>query len=227
MTVFDAVLFDLDGTLCQHEQDAETIYFGSFERAGIDPFGEPSDLWNALDGSPPADEERHAEHLAAGFTKVAAQYGRQRVDAAALADGFLSTVDFSRVGFRPGAADALERARDEGAVGLVTNGPEYRQSVKLEALGLADAFDTVVFAGDMARRKPHADPFDRAVADLGVDAAGSLYVGDSLEHDVAGAQGAGLDVAWCPRDGETDPGEYRPEYVLASLADFGSVFGGQ
>lgn len=223
MTAFDAVLFDLDGTLCQHEQDADTIYFGSFERADIEPFGAPEDLWAALEGPPPTEEARQADHLVAGFTKVAAQYGRQAADFGALAEGFLQTVDYSKVGYRPGAVDALDRAREEGAVGLVTNGPEFRQSVKLDALGLHDAFDVVVFAGDMQRRKPHTDPFDRAVSTLGVRSADSLYVGDSLEYDVAGAQAAGLDAAWCPRDGESDPGDYRPDYVLDSLTDLDGV----
>jgi len=41
MREFTAVLFDLDGTLCRNEQDAETVYHGAFEAAGVEPFGEP------------------------------------------------------------------------------------------------------------------------------------------------------------------------------------------
>jgi len=63
----------------------------------------------------------------------------------------------------------------------------------------------------MPNRKPHRDPFDRAVADLGVEPSGSLYVGDSREYDVAGAKGAGLRAAWCPANGESDPGGYDPD----------------
>ncbi len=50
----------------------------------------------------------------------------------------------------------------------MTNGPESRQSVKLSSLDLRDAFDVVVYAGDMPRRKPHREPFDAAVEALGV-----------------------------------------------------------
>jgi putative hydrolase of the HAD superfamily len=225
MRGFTAVLFDLDHTLCRHEQDAETVYFGAFDVAGIEPFGEPDALWAALSDSPPPALDDRLAYLADGFASVADANGRA-VDALALARGFDEVVDHSAVAFREGAEVALEAARAHAPVGLLTNGPAHRQSAKLEALGLEDAFDAVVFAGDMPRRKPHRDPFDRALDELGVEASGALYVGDSLEYDVAGAKGAGLRVAWCPADGDDDPGEHAPEYVLGSLAELVDVFGG-
>jgi putative hydrolase of the HAD superfamily len=221
---FDAVLFDLDNTLCRHEQPAETIYTGAFDRAGVERFGEPDDLWQALDGDP--DPHDPAGYLAAGFERLAARYG-ETVDADALAAGFLETVDYRAVSLLPGAERALTAARDHAPVGLVTNGPASRQSIKVDALGLADAFDVVVYAGDLPRRKPHPDPFDRALSRLGVGATASLYVGDSVEYDVVGASRAGLRVAWCPdsdgatgyETGETPwPDGHRPDYVLDTLA---------
>ncbi|WP_224448438.1 HAD family hydrolase [Haloprofundus salilacus] len=230
MNTLDAVLFDLDGTLCRQDQDGETIYYGAFERAGVDPFGEPSDLWTALEGPPDPDDQ--LGYLARGFTIVAAQYAHNSedergasdpVDADALAQGFLDVVDYSKVSLHPGARGALERARDVGPVGLVTNGPEERQSVKLASLGLADAFDVVVYAGDMTRRKPHRDPFDAAVEAFDIDAASTLYVGNSLRYDVAGAQGAGLQAAWyvgeLGSNMDPDPEPYRPEFVVRSFSD--------
>jgi putative hydrolase of the HAD superfamily len=222
---FEAVLFDLDGTLCRHEQSAETVYYGAFEAAGIEPFGEPDELWAALSGPPAPDPDDRLAYLADGFVAVADKHGRS-VDAEALARGFLEVVDNSAVAFRDGAERALAAARERGPVGLLTNGPERRQSTKLRSLGLEDAFDTVVYAGDMPRRKPHRDPFDRAVRELGVEASGTLHVGDSLEYDVAGAKGAGLKASWCPANGESDPGGYDPDYVLGSPDDLVDVLDG-
>ncbi|WP_411963349.1 HAD family hydrolase [Haloferax sp. YSMS24] len=216
METFDVVLFDLDGTLIQNDQTGEDIYAGAFAFADIDRFGDPSDLWSTLDGPPDPDDPE--TQLTAGFDRVATQYGRN-VDARALARGLMETVDHTAVSFREGAIPALDAAREHAHVGLVTNGPERRQAIKLDALDLADAFDVVVFAGDMARRKPHPDPFDRALAPFDADAASSLHVGNSLEFDVAGAQTAGLEAAWCPV-AETDTFDtegYSPEYVLSTL----------
>jgi len=215
VTTFDAVLFDLDGTLCHRTHDVDALYRRAFERAGVEPFGEPAALWGALKGPP--DHDDRAGYLGAGFARMAAQHGRAEVDPVALATAFSELVDDRQVGLRPGAKAALERAEATGAVGLVTNGPERRQRVKLEALGLRDRFGTCVYAFDLPRRKPHADPFRRAMTALDVDPDRTLYVGDSLAYDVAGAQNAGLPVAWLD-DGD-GPEPYDPDYVLGSLAE--------
>lgn len=225
-----AVAFDLDDTVCTRDGDPETLYDRAFEHAGVDRFGEPAELWSALTGAPDPNDER--AYFAAGFVVVAARNGRPEVDATALADGLLASIDHGAVSFAPGARDALATARSRGPVAILTNGPEWRQAPKLSALGLDDAVDAVVYAGDMARRKPHADPFDRVCSLLDTAHAETLYVGDSLEHDVAGAQGAGLPAAWVPApgrdrpvddEGRPDPRPFDPEYVLATLAEFGSA----
>jgi putative hydrolase of the HAD superfamily len=93
----------------------------------------------------------------------------------------------------------------------------------VEALGLADRVDAVVYAGDLPRRKPHAEPFERLAAALSVDRSEMLYVGNSLAYDVAGAHNAGLRSAWlrASPDDKADP--YRPDYVLDSLEEFAAL----
>ena len=213
---FDAALFDLDGTLVQRTQDTAAVYDRAFERVGVEPFAAPEELWAALDGPPdPVDE---VGYLGAGFARLAAQHGR-RVDPIALAEAFVAGVDNTQVTLREHATAALSAARAAGATAILTNGPRSRQAEKIEAVGLDDRVDTVVYAGDMPRRKPHAAPFEATLDSLGVPAERALYVGDSLSYDVAGAHTAGLAAAYLG-DG---PEPYRPEYVLESLADLPAV----
>jgi HAD superfamily hydrolase (TIGR01459 family) len=81
----------------------------------------------------------------------------------------------------------------------------------------------LICAGAIARRyaelggdvrqhgKPHADIYGRALALLGVrDRARVLAVGDSLRTDVAGARGAGIDVAFIPGGIHADELGFRP-----------------
>lgn len=225
LVTFSAILFDLDGTLCEGADSAAAIYGGAFETVDIDPFGTPEELWTALDDPP--DHDDPVGYLAAGFVRVAAQHGRTPVDATALAEGFLDAVEYANVTPKPGAVEAVGAAASTARIGLVTNGPASRQAGKLDALPFGDAFGTVVYADDLPRRKPNREPFDRALSELSLSPENALYVGNSLEYDVAGAQNAGLEAAWCPNDGRTDPAPYRPEYVLESLADFQEVLGAE
>jgi len=217
---FDAVLFDLDGTLCRRSQDTEQLYAETFERAGVEPFGEPEALWAALDGPP--DHDDRAGYLGAGFARLAAQHGRRSVDPVALAEAFLSLSEDGAVDRLPGTDRALAAARQVGPVGLVTNGPERFQRPKLDALGLGEQFESVVYAADIGRQKPLAAPFDRALAELGVSADNALYIGNSLEYDVPGAHNAGLAAVWL-RDTNQDPGPYAPEYVIDSLTELPQI----
>jgi FMN phosphatase YigB (HAD superfamily) len=222
VTPFDAVLFDLDGTLCRRTQDTETLYADTFERAGEELFGEPAGLWAALEGPP--DHDDWIGYLAAGFARLAAQHGRTEVDPVALSEALSSLSNHAAVEPLPGVDRALDAAETLGPIGVVTNGPERNQKPKLGALGLLDRV-TVVYAGDLPRSKPLSAPFDRALADLDVPADRALYVGNTLEYDVAGGQNAGLAVAWLREAGE-DPGPYAPEYVIDSLTDLPDVLHG-
>lgn len=211
---FDAVLFDLDGTLIRRTQDTAALYEQTFEQVGVEPFAAPPELWAVLDGPPdPTDE---VGYLGAGFARLAAQHGR-RVDAIALAEAFVEGVDNTQVAFRDDAIAALDAARETAATAILTNGPAARQADKVDAVGLSERVDTVVYAGDMPRRKPHAAPFEASLSALGVPADRALYVGDSLGYDVAGAHNAGLAAAYLDDGDGADP--YSPEYVLESLAD--------
>jgi putative hydrolase of the HAD superfamily len=215
-----AVAFDLDGTLCEGTQDEGPLYEAAFAATDVRPFGTAGELWAELEGPPDADDEQ--SYLAAGFRRVAAQYGRRRVPADDLAAGLIEAVDRNAVAFRSGAEAALETAGEHGPVAIMTNGPARRQAPKVRALGLGERVDTVVYAGDLDRRKPHPEPFEAVCRALDSDPASTVYVGNSLAYDVAGAHGAGLEAAWCPRE-DDDPGRYQPEYVLDGPADLDVV----
>ncbi|SNR43332.1 HAD family hydrolase [Halorubrum vacuolatum] len=222
MASFDAVLFDLDGTLCRRTQDTQAMYERAFERAGEVPFGDPDALWAALDGPP--DHDDIVGYFGAGFARVAAQHGRSDADPLALGRALEEAIDDRAVELLPGAGEAVEHAATNGPIGVVTNGPERGQRTKLDALGIADAFDVLVYAGDLPRSKPHAAPFDRALDAVGVTPERALYVGNKLAYDVAGAQNAGLAAAWLRGDAEA--GAYNPEYTIGSLTELPDIIRG-
>jgi len=220
---FDAVLFDLDGTLCRNTQDTHAMYEQAFEAVGEAPFGEPAAFWAALGGPP--DHDDPVGYFGAAFARLAAQHGRSAIDPLALARALWSVIDDRAVEFVPGAEAAIQQAAELGSIGVVTNGPEARQRAKLEALGIADRFETVVYAAGLARSKPHAEPFEHAVGALGVDPERTLYVGNSLDYDVAGAQNDRSAGRVAPRRRGTR--RLRSEYVIDSLEELPAILRGE
>jgi HAD superfamily hydrolase (TIGR01549 family) len=62
----------------------------------------------------------------------------------------------------------------------------------LERFELDKHLDLIVVSGDINLRKPHPQIFNRALQHLGVQPAKALFIGDTLETDIAGARNAGL-----------------------------------
>ncbi len=79
-------------------------------------------------------------------------------------------------------------------LGIVSNAfdPPRLLHGDLEALGITERVDFVVFSSELGVRKPHPAIFERALAALGVDAARALFVGDSLAADIGGAAAVGM-----------------------------------
>lgn len=224
MTVpsISTVCFDLDGTLLEYNQDGEAVLDEAFAAAGVGRFCSEAELWDCADDVGDAADDH--EFLRRVFGIAADRYDGPVEAADTLGRTYEAAIDHADVSFRRGAAAALERARDHGPVGLVTNGSRRTQEVKLDALGIDDAFEVLVYAGDDTPPKPSREPFDRALSALGAPPESSLYVGNSLTHDVAGALGAGMRTAWFPserdRDSAPDP---EPHHTFDTLHDLGAV----
>ena len=178
------LLFDLDGTLATTEHLHRAAYASLLEAHGrvldADTFATKvrgragRDVVRAL--FPHSDDREHldlTERKEKAFRELAT------------ARGLVPT---------KGAHALIGWARERGvATALVTNAPRANADLVVEVLGLAGDFDVVISISDVARGKPHPDPYLVGLAALGLDAAHAMAVEDS-PVGVASARAAGLDV---------------------------------
>ena len=217
----DAVLFDLDGTLCVHEQDGDALLQQTFQRVGIDPYTDQTGLREAIYDAPDADSE--VAFLANAFGLAAERAGAGAVPATDVAEAYMDLVDHTAVRFREGARQALAHVADS-PVGLVTNGSRENQRQKLESLDIEDAFDAIAYAGDDLPAKPATEPFESVLGDLDVDADATVHVGNSLGSDVVGANEAGLRSVWVPTAVDYEENAtVEPVHTLDSLENLPTV----
>ncbi|WP_041316862.1 HAD family hydrolase [Saccharothrix espanaensis] len=111
--------------------------------------------------------------------------------------------------WRPGAQDALRAVRASGVpMALVTSTERALTEVALDTIG-RDLFDVTVCGDEVeGRNKPLPDPYLKAAALLGVDAAACIAVEDS-PTGVTSAVAAGCTVLVVPCDVPVPPGERR------------------
>lgn len=214
MTI-DAVLFDLDGTLCEYRRPTPELLELAFEDVGVDPFFAAEDYYAVFDdfsGPGIAVSELRSDCFAwlAEERDIDPQLGRE------VAAAYEAERDHTRVDLQPGAVECLDALAADHRLGLITNGGPGMQRQKLDALGLAGRFETAVFAGYDCASKPDPEPFERALSDLGTDPERAVYVGNSLDADVGGARAAGVRSVWVPAEPGVEP-EPEPHHAFETL----------
>jgi HAD superfamily hydrolase (TIGR01509 family) len=94
----------------------------------------------------------------------------------------------------------------------------------LDAAGVRDLFSAIVVSDEVGWRKPRPDIFHEALRRTGVEAHGTLFVGDRIDIDVAGAHGVGMDAAWINPDREALPaGLAPPKHEIRDLAELEAI----
>jgi putative hydrolase of the HAD superfamily len=115
------------------------------------------------------------------------------------ADRRLPTADLTEalllaIRFRPypDAAPALGRLRHLGIRSAIVSNWDVSLRRTLGEIGLAGLVDEIVVSAEAGVAKPAPGIFELALRRLRCPAGKALFVGDSPETDIAGAQGAGL-----------------------------------
>jgi putative hydrolase of the HAD superfamily len=104
---------------------------------------------------------------------------------------------FSRIKLFPHVRETLAELRAAGLkLGLLSDFPP---AIKLEKLGLADCWDTVLNSEDTGAIKPAIQPFMELAKALGCPPEQILYVGNSRRYDAVGGRRAGMKTALITR----------------------------
>lgn len=176
-----AVVFDLDDTLAVTERDRATLLEAAANRADV-----------PLSFDRTAYLDAHREHSGTESRRPVFE-ALVGSDATELTGAYRAVVGEALAPVDD-IEEVLETLRTRYSVGLLTDGPGETQRDKLRRLGWTNSFDAVVVTGPIEAPKPDRRGFDAIAAELGVDPADAVYVGDDPERDIAGATAAEFDT---------------------------------
>jgi len=206
---YDAVIFDLDGTLID---SAEAI----MQIAG---------RFLAERRAPPLTDEETRSFIGNGGDVFARRMLRARGLSHEGARGDAHVARFKELyNEAPGAenppypgVEAMLEALSALSLGMCTNKPMVPTQNILDALGWRGHFATVVAGDTLAVRKPDPEPLHHAIRTLGIAPERVLFVGDS-EVDTKTAQAAGVPYALHTNGYRKTPAEDLP--ALLYFDDF-------
>ena len=211
--MLQAVLFDLDDTLFDHQGCARTALEGVQARHA------------GLRAMPFADLERtHASFLEDLHVEVLA--GRMGLDDARrerfrrllISAGVDADDDVAgeiAISYRDGymaarraiagAAVLLPLIRQHARIGIVTNNLRNEQEDKLRVCGLLEHIDALIVSEEAGVSKPDPAIFQIALERLHCEPRDAVMVGDSWRADIEGARGVGIPAIWFNPDGAAPP----------------------
>ncbi len=121
---------------------------------------------------------------------------------------------FEDIELYPDVIPCLDAIPSGLRVGLLSNGNGYP-----ERCGLSGRFSFVMFSQDVGFEKPDARIFRVACRKAECEPRELLHIGDSLENDVAGANGVGAVSVWLNRNRSGNDTGIVPEFEIGSLAE--------
>ena len=160
MTEYDAVVYDLDGTLVELDVDWAAVADDVREvYAAADVEPPSTNLWDMLEGADAAGLDGEVESTIAAHEREGARSAPRLV----LSD------------------DLLERSVP---VGVCSLNCEAACRIALEEHDLATAVDAVVGRDTVATQKPDPEPLLEAVSRLEAEPAETVFVGDSPRDEL-------------------------------------------
>lgn len=178
---FDAVLFDLDGTLVDTAPDMVAVLLAMLKAEGREPIPYEVVRSHVSNGS--------AGLISVGFPDVSDQVHEQlRLE---YLDRYEQSVCSDSTVFE-GLGTVLDLFDEYGLPwGVVTNKPARMTEPLLAALGLSERVACQISGDTIPERKPHPAPLLLACSQTGVAPERSVYIGDAA-RDIEAGRAAGM-----------------------------------
>lgn len=212
---YNAVFFDLDGTLVDTAPDMVAILQQLQRDHGIEPSGYELARSYVSNGA--------AGLLTIGFPEVEFEMGgdlhQQYLERYAEAVCVESRIF-------DGLHQLIDGLDDIGCPwGVVTNKPEVLTAPLMIALGLAERTVCIISGDTLSVKKPHPAPILLACDMAGVDPATAIYVGDA-ERDIESGQAAGtatIAAAYGYVTEDDDPREWNADVIAMTTEELTQI----
>ena len=205
MTI-NTLLFDLDNTLIMTHKLLET-WVNAVDKDAFEIFYPKSCYQNTDD---PRVQKQLFKRLQDKMGKVNYQLDFERY--------LLNEIqpDSKQIAFLQGLATEYKMA-------IVSNGRVKKQQQKIAKSGLKPVFQAYIISGERGIRKPQAGIFKQALKQLDSKPEESLFIGDSLENDIKGADMMGIRTCWLNRHKIPEDFPIKPGYHIKTLYEMKQI----
>jgi putative hydrolase of the HAD superfamily len=201
MKLYKHVFFDLDETLWDFKTNSYDTILEVFEMYRLEGLGLKSKAFYARycihnnyywelfrNGNIRREELRIIR-----FIKTLQDFNvTDEVLAKGLSESYLKILP-TKTRLHSDAVDVLKYLKQKYALHIITNGFEEVQFMKLQYSGIINFFRYIITSEMAGSQKPNRAIFKYAFERANASALNSIFIGDSIEADIHGAKGVGMD----------------------------------
>jgi 2-haloalkanoic acid dehalogenase type II len=237
MRPFDAVLFDLGGTLIYFDSDwaqvfkqANTALTDALQSSGLKLEHDFIEQFNTRLGQYYTERDSEFVEYTTAYVlrSLLTERGYPYLDEASLRGALraMYAVSQSHWQAEQDAVPTLEELRSQGyRLAMISNAADDEDVQALvDKAGLRQYFEFILTSAAAGIRKPNPRLFDLALERLGTPAGRAAMVGDSLGADILGAQNAGIYSIWITRRADVAANRahadtIQPDAVIEDLGE--------
>ena len=220
MLVYDAIFFDVDDTLLSFSRCSRQAFADTFAALEI-PLEESAyacflEIDRCLWARQKQGEITVRQVLDRRFGQLAERLGIEPAgDMQAIFQEKLAQTHQTE----PGAWEILAYAGKICPLYAASNGIYDMQVQRLRLAGLEPYFQDIFVSDALGAEKPQREFFEQCLRKSGKRRENILWIGDSLEADIAGAAAVGLDTCWYNPRGLPAPDAPFPQYIVRKLEE--------
>ena len=221
---YEALLFDIDGTLLDFSKaEAENI-FDTLRASGIDPTSEMASAYSDINDSLwKLLEKGEIDRETLKYRRFELLFERYGItaDAKKTSATYIALLE-EKAYLYDGAIELCKYLSDRADAYIVTNGTLSVQESRLKKSGLLPYFKDVFISEKIGYAKPDPRFFEYAAERIpNFPKEKAVIIGDSLSSDIAGGIAYGIDTVWYSPDNKPVPAELADKitFVARSYAE--------
>ncbi|MBR3837742.1 MAG: YjjG family noncanonical pyrimidine nucleotidase [Clostridia bacterium] len=226
------LLIDVDDTLLSFQQYVRESMIRGFEAFGIGPFREEmltafhqvnSVLWHKLEEGALSFEELKKVRWNQVFEAIEIKADGEKFEE------FFRDYLFDSAIPEEGAKELLAYLKEKYILCAASNGPYHQQVNRLKKGSMLPYFSHLFISEEIGFSKPSREFFDVCLQRLNRKAetpylpSDLMIIGDSVNSDMAGGIGAGLQTLFYNAKGQALPAEIKPDFTVSSLNEIKNI----
>lgn len=226
---YDLFLFDLDDTLLDFQASENLCFTQTFIHFGVRNLldeihakykTENNLLWKQLEMG-----EIDKDFLKVERFKRTLDHYNIEIPPHKMSEFYLEQLP-KHVVLIDGAVEVLKFAKENGEVGIITNGIEITQRERIKNSALKDYIDFLAVSEECGFAKPDVRFFEFAVNKAKkYRRENTIIIGDRIEADILGGNQFKINTCWYNPNKEPILARAKPTYIIHHLSDLKKVLG--